>query len=393
MSTENLSTYTEIDPNGVITVTSNRATATSMGRNGGDYVYTDKGVDYFDALNIDFVVQLSSAEVNGLMGVLCLTNTVGAMQSFASTDLSVYLARDGSGRYMIHLAKGTTSPMFCVVSVGTTYYCSLHRPAGGDVVLLRVYTDAARTTLYANLTITGLSAVKWRYIYAIASNSTTQFDRHISGYCESVEIGSYESIVTGTLTYFTEVHNTPCIRYTDERVTLTNIPRNTDEYLYIDKGSGFFNDLQIDFAVYIDTTSANYGRICTVCITNTVNDMGSVASTDLVTYIYKDGSGVYQIHLNRGAGVADTYYNISGNTVYYCRLVRSPSADTVYLDIYSDPGRSTLLNRLSLTGFGTTLWRYLFATSSWNSAQSYTASGYCEAIKYIPDQCGAPIMW
>jgi len=61
---QDLTSYTEVDPNSRIAVTANRVTATNLTRNEDAYVYKDMGIDYFaGSFRIDFQVQARQLEL------------------------------------------------------------------------------------------------------------------------------------------------------------------------------------------------------------------------------------------------------------------------------------------------------------------------------------------
>jgi FOG: PKD repeat len=153
---ETLTTYTEVDPNGRIAVTTTRATGTGLTRSEAAYLYKDKGVNHFNALDINFVIK--ATELNGtsdILATLGLANSVYNMAGFGSNEVSVIFHNDDTHRY-IKLIRGTfTAQDKYICSVGTVYYCTLSRAAGNDTITLKIYSDAARTNLLDTLSVGG----------------------------------------------------------------------------------------------------------------------------------------------------------------------------------------------------------------------------------------------
>jgi len=167
ISWEDLANFTEVDPNSHIAVTSAKASGANLARNETAYVYKDYGVDYFDALDILFECRVESTTDASGLGYLGLTNTLGNVLSWA-VGIKV-LIYDVGGVYTIFLevVGGTTDTY--VGAADTLYYCRLERAAGNNTVTLKIYSDAARTTLLDTLSVTGAGTDKYRYLYPICS--------------------------------------------------------------------------------------------------------------------------------------------------------------------------------------------------------------------------------
>lgn len=183
MTIEDLTTYTEVDPNNHLSATATRASGNNVRRNETCYQYYDKGTDFFNELNIDFTIRLSTSGSGSALGVFGLANNLNHFYALAATDIFVLFYDK-----RLYLNKGGLAGSdYTSASPSTTYYCTLKRSAGADSVYLDVYTNSARTTLKDTLEITGLSGVKWRYIYALASYNAGATIA-CSGYVENIDI-------------------------------------------------------------------------------------------------------------------------------------------------------------------------------------------------------------
>lgn len=186
MTIEDLTTYTEVDPNNKLSATTTRASGNSVRRNETCYQYYDKGTDFFNELNINFTIRLSTSGIEQALGVFGLANNLNHFYALAATDIFVLFYSPSDNR--LYLNKGGSAGSdYTSAPLNTTYYCTLKRLAGADSVYLDVYTNSARTTLKDTLEITGLSGVKWRYIYALASYNTGA-NASCSGYVENIDI-------------------------------------------------------------------------------------------------------------------------------------------------------------------------------------------------------------
>ena len=187
---EDLSTYTEVDPNSHISATSSRMTGTTINRNETAYAYYDKGADYFDALDIDFDIFISNLDQNDVLGVLGITNTLSHLGGLGKSDIRVVFY--GSGAFKtLNLNANTGDTMN--ISLNTTYYCTLERVAGNATVNLKVYSDSGRANLLDTLTVSlETASTKHRYIFGISSQYTNN-NYAASGYVENVVINAVSS--------------------------------------------------------------------------------------------------------------------------------------------------------------------------------------------------------
>lgn len=186
---EDLTTYTEVDPNSHIWATSSRMTGTKINQNETAYAYYDKGVDYFDSLDIDFDFCITELSINDLFGVIGVSNVLGHIGEWDVNDVLVYAYYPSGAQARIYIATFAGAD-YMVLSVNTTYYCTLERAAGNATFNLKVYSDANRTTLLDTLTCNiSTASTKHRYIYGISSLYTNN-NYAASGYVENVVINA-----------------------------------------------------------------------------------------------------------------------------------------------------------------------------------------------------------
>jgi len=186
---EDLDTYTLVNPNSHLSHTSTRVTGAGVGKNEDTYLYSDKGADYFDPLNIEFTVCLTEAATNtDLIAFLCLANVVNDTHAFGTYDISIAGFKHATSGHILYLVIGaSTAGNYYAISLATPYYCILKRALGGSTVSLEIYSDAAHTNLLDTLTGAVAGATKWRYIYAMNSyNNASAY--YASGYCENIKI-------------------------------------------------------------------------------------------------------------------------------------------------------------------------------------------------------------
>jgi len=179
---------------------------------------------------------------------------------------------------------------------------------------------------------------------------------------------TYEIFVENFLTYTEEDDNNK-LTVTATKAEGADVDRDIDVWLYADKGSDYFDALDIDFEIYVASTSLD-GGTGGIAITNTANkSVADFADTDISVLAMREGAD-YKLKLWRGYNVDDDAYTGSSNTLYYCTLSRAAGNDSVSVPIYSDVGRTDLLGTITVVGFGTTKYQYVYGFVNINAIQS-----------------------
>ncbi len=173
-------------------------------------------------------------------------------------------------------------------------------------------------------------------------------------------------------TGYTEVDTSGTLTVTANKATAENVPRDSDVYIYEDFTTDFFDDVTLVFEIQIDSTSVKAGSSNPaggIALTNVVDDVQGFGTTDLSVLIDKTRASKHEVFLIRGAGVAFASFTGEPDTTYYCVLTRPAGTDTATLKIYANEGHSILLDTLTVSGYGTVKWRYLFGFVGWNNGQ------------------------
>ena len=188
-SIENLTTYTQVDPNNDISTTTTRCTVDGMVGTVAAYCYKDKGTNFFNALHIEFTI-CATAKTSGnpYYGCFALANVIGSRASFGTTDLSIAFYQAPSTGFILRFMRGNNvTEVYYNITLSTVYYCTLERAAGADTAYLKIYSNAARTSLLKTLALSGFGTTRWRYIYA-ANSLNGSVSGEISGYTENIKI-------------------------------------------------------------------------------------------------------------------------------------------------------------------------------------------------------------
>jgi len=172
MAIENFSTYTELDPDGDITVTSPKCDVSTMSTEKAAWVYADKDANHFGDFEHTFKIYLGSASNGGQVGLWGLSNNAHTIQDkvTAGSGMNVKLYRDGAGNYYIFLNDdGAGLNDSAVIAAAWTRYCTVKRAA--TALTLKIYTDAARTSLETTLDVVCVETL-FQHIEAVQSRDS-----------------------------------------------------------------------------------------------------------------------------------------------------------------------------------------------------------------------------
>jgi hypothetical protein len=191
---------------------------------------------------------------------------------------------------------------------------------------------------------------------------------------------------TEDLTGYTENDSISGLTLTGTNKLGVNFNRssNTVLNLYKDFGADHFDKLDVLLEMSTGHSAGSTGNMGSMILASPASPNGfrqnGAASTDLLIKMTIDGSYGSTFSLSRGDLVQDDSPSLSNNTIYYMQLERAAGNDTATLKIYSDSGRTSLVDTLSISGFGTVKWRYLFAFANYYLPYSDTLQGVVQNI-------------
>lgn len=197
MATEDLTTYTEVDPNSKLTVISNKITCINLYRPDGAYIYKNKGLNFFDAdfihnfeIFIDGTTVFNSHAFPWMMSndLDVFINLKDASKSF----ICVYLFQfnDFSQIYIVEEHAGGEYTQNYNLSYDENYYLQIERDESVGTygtLYLRIYSDSSRITLLTTLTLNLHSKIDFKYIFAMNSmddsgSETSAFNGYVQNY-------------------------------------------------------------------------------------------------------------------------------------------------------------------------------------------------------------------
>ena len=205
-------------------------------------------------------------------------------------------------------------------------------------------------------------------------------------------------MATENFTGYTEVDTGADLTVTASKADANDVLGNVDCYLYKDFTANHFDALDIDYEIYIEDPVVDLG-FGGPGLANAVGTPGGTAdwaATDIFAATFHHSNGNVYFRLMKGDDSGEDDYIVSKDTLYYCTLSRAAGNDTVSLLIYSNSARTTLLDTLSVSGFGTTKWRYCYAFAAFTSGMAREWDGYVQNLDlnepvYYDESCSVII--
>ena len=178
-------------------------------------------------------------------------------------------------------------------------------------------------------------------------------------------------------------------------ITITDLPRNIDAYVYDDKGVDHFGG---DFDHLVDCQSDDSGvnnLFFPWMLANTIDDWnGVLADTGESFLSVMLVENFIRINECIGSGFVSDEYTGSYGTPCYLNIVRDEAVGTygtLYCYIYSDAARTILLDTLSLTLRALRDFRYVYGVNNGNNSQTQTVSGFAANLDLQEVVAGVPI--
>lgn len=184
-------------------------------------------------------------------------------------------------------------------------------------------------------------------------------------------------------TTYTETDPSSKLTVTSTKVDVAAQPNTTTANVYKDYGADYFNGLDTDFEAYINSSSSNGHRVGPAFVNSgspAAEYCETLTSPDLHTFLYVYNASC-RAYLFRGYGTAlDSYDLLSKDTLYYFTISRTADNDTVNVYVYSDSGRTSLIDTITVAGFGTTSkWQYQYGYLNYK-ADAGSTTGYVQNL-------------
>jgi len=168
---DDFTTFTEVDPDSKITITSTQIDA-QLDTTNHSYVYKDYGIDRFGTdLEHQFTLRpYNGQSVGSFIQVWALSNEIGGL-SQVQEEIGLLVQYYSLGPIykgaLFYRVGGsnTTSPTYFSFSYDDTRYITIIR--SGSTLTAKMYRDSGRTNLIKTITRTGCPTTAYRYIYGV----------------------------------------------------------------------------------------------------------------------------------------------------------------------------------------------------------------------------------
>ena len=199
-------------------------------------------------------------------------------------------------------------------------------------------------------------------------------------------------------TTYTETDPNSRISVAATKIDFTNLTDGENAWVYKDFTAGFFS---ADFTHNLDIFISAGGDGIPVCnwqMTNDIDDMDGIDTalgSGLFVQSRVQGVGsditILITELDSGDKYEDSYLAVGGkDDIFYLKVVRDEAVGThgtLYCYIYSDSGRTTLVDTLSIALHTSKKdYRYLFGMSARNYGGAGQITGYSQNLNLISEQ-------
>jgi hypothetical protein len=175
MALEDFTTYTEVDPNSDIVVTTDKCDVSTMRLDEHAYVRKDMGAGHFGSFVHYMTVYTGSGSGGDYASAMFWAVSNGANgyteMLEAESGLGCDVTHFPAAAVYIYLWDLETAyyDYWTGASPNTLYYCTIERVSGVSLVC-KIYSDAARANLLDTLSVSTVGGASYRYIFGMASN-------------------------------------------------------------------------------------------------------------------------------------------------------------------------------------------------------------------------------
>jgi hypothetical protein len=203
LAVEDFTTYTEVDPNSRISKTATRTTFTALTRDEDAYVYYDYTANHF-AGDFEHLLTISSDTTSGDLGdagLWQMTNALDDRGGLYSANEPTLFVSAYFGVLQLHEYDSPAADYQSAnysITANTPYYLKIKRDESVGTygtIYCYVYTDAARTTLVATLSVALHTSKKdYRYV-GVSWSADYNNAANITGYSENLDLQEASAVV------------------------------------------------------------------------------------------------------------------------------------------------------------------------------------------------------
>lgn len=378
MTTENLSTYSEVDGSARLSRTSTTETITGLVYNETAYSYKDFGASYFAGSQyFEGTLNISSATSPGsvmftygsTLGTYATTpDFAGVFLQYTGPNVSVYAYGKNGGTDFFNLGAD--------IATGTTYYYRIgFLSALGQygAAYYQIFSDSGRTTMVSSGFVQRPAATAYRYFYpaqSIGSAGAGSFN------ATNANITLFAPAAGEVVTGFTKVDPSTHIAQYADCAAVTTLGTNETAYLYKDYGAAHFaGNFTLQSTINVTAFASGTGQMLNLL--SLVNTLGHANNTnDLQGIALNWISGTtYSLKAREVSGSTE-YLSSASSTLtvgvpYFVQINRDTTVGTygtIYVKVFSDPAYTVQVGAtVSVTLHSTVSLRYLNVVQSYNT--------------------------
>ena len=190
----NYFTFTEVDPDGDITIAENTIVTDALDvTTVTSYVYKDYGAAFFNDFVHETTINVEVFSFNPtLMGFWAVGNMIGDVTDLAG-DTALFLFANFSP-YQFFIRRripGLQQDASANFSLNTDYYFTITR--SGDDCTVVIYTDALKTAIFDTISVNGIAGDDYRYLYALQSDDYGGAEGNATATIGCLDIGLSQS--------------------------------------------------------------------------------------------------------------------------------------------------------------------------------------------------------
>ena len=209
-----------------------------------------------------------------------------------------------------------------------------------------------------------------------SSSSLSSSSRSSSSSSSSCSYTPYEHLVE-----YTKVDSGGDITLSCTRADFNTIRKNAVSYVYKDFSASYFGNFKVEFEAEI--TASDSSAEVDLYITDTIGTReDTIDNNDGYTIIFWNDPGNLTIRIKDESNDNVDFYFHSGPTIGLTYFTFERNDTTLTLEIYSDAGRTILIDTLSVV-CTTTSKRYLYAIAGRDFPGTETITGYTQNFEII----------
>lgn len=218
-------------------------------------------------------------------------------------------------------------------------------------------------------------------------------DTHVKGVQGMTKVNSTGYATLQDYTDYTEVDVPTRVTVAANTLTIANLDQDEEVYLYYDFGADYFDgDFEFQFDSMVNAGTNEHAYIWGLA--NDVDDLYATAITNNKDCLFvrraATGATATLSEYNSGSGISRQSITLLSAVTYYFTIRRDESIGTygtLYLYIYSDSGRSTLVSTCTVTLTEKKDFRYLYAMSAYkNGSTGKSLNGTISNLRLIDTQ-------